>query len=73
MIQADLIVANIHYEVIRRLPEKGSFHEKTKLIISGLMRSQWRELKKQLERRGFRFLHEWDNDAIWFTVLTEVP
>ena len=70
---ADLVVANIHYEVIRRLLEKGSFHEKTKLIISGLMRSQWRELKKQLERRGFKLLHEWDSDTTWFTILAEVP
>lgn len=70
---ADLVVANMHYEVIRCFLEKGSFHEKTKLIISGLMRSQCREIKKQLERRDFTFLREWDNDTTWFTILTEVP
>jgi len=70
---ADLVVANMHYEVIRWFLEKGSFHEKTKLIISGLMRSQCREIKKQLERRDFTFLREWDNDTTWFTILTEVP
>jgi len=69
---ADLIVANIHYEVIRRLLEKGSFHEKTKLIISGLMRSQFREIKRQLERRGFKLLREWDHDTTWFTILAEI-
>ena len=68
---ADLVVANIHYEVIRRLLEKGSFHEKTRLVISGLMRTQWRDLKKQLEKRGFQPLREWDDDATWFTVLAE--
>lgn len=69
---ADLVVANIHHEVIRRFLERGSFHEKTKLIISGLMRSQCREIKKQLERRGFKLLCEWDHDTTWFTILAKV-
>jgi len=68
----DLIIANIHHEVVRSLLEKGSFKEKTKLIISGLMRSQCREVKKQLERRDFKLLREWDHDTTWFTILTEV-
>jgi ribosomal protein L11 methyltransferase len=69
---ADLVVANIHHEVIRRFLARGSFHEKTKLIISGLMRSQCREIKEQLERRGFKLLREWDHDTTWFTILSEV-
>ena len=69
---SDLVVANIHYEVIRWFLERGSFHEETKLIISGLMRSQCREIKKQLERRDFKLLREWDNDTTWFTILAEV-
>lgn len=69
----DLMVANIHHEVVKSLLEKNYFRKKIKLIISGLMRSQCMEIKKQLERRGFRLLREWDHDTTWFTVLAEIP
>ena len=68
----DLMVANIHHEVVKSLLEKGFFKEKTKLIISGLMRSQFREIKNHIERRGFKLLREWDHDTTWFTILAEV-
>ena len=68
----DLMVANIHHEVVKSLLEKSSFKKKIKLIISGLMRSQCREVKKQLARRDFKLLREWDHDTTWFTILTEV-
>jgi ribosomal protein L11 methyltransferase len=66
---ADLIVANIHYAVIERLLEGGAFRKSAKLIISGLMRSQYREIKTRLSQCGFHLLHEWDHDMTWFTVL----
>lgn len=68
----DLMVANIHHEVVKSLLEKSSFKKRIKLIISGLMRSQYREIKEQLERRGFKPLREWDHDTTWFTILAEV-
>jgi len=68
----DLMIANIHHEVVKSLLEKSSFKKKIKLIISGLMRSQFREIKKQLERRGFKLLREWDHDTTWFSILAEV-
>jgi len=68
----DLMVANIHHEVVKSLLEKSSFKKKIKLIISGLMRSQCRGVKKQLERRDFKLLREWDHDTTWFTLLVEV-
>jgi len=68
----DLMIANIHHEVVKSLLEKSFFKKKIKLIISGLMRSQFREIKKQLERRGFKLLREWDHDTTWFTILAAV-
>ena len=69
---ADLIVANIHYDVIRRLLDRRAFLDKDRVIISGLMRTQSREIKTQLERRGFKLLHEWDHEMTWFTMLAEI-
>jgi len=66
---ADLVVANIHYDVIKELFEKRLFRKKQRLIFSGLMRSQARETKSQLVEGGFRLLREWDNEMTWFTLL----
>ena len=68
----DLMVANLHHEVVKSLLEKSYFKKRIKLIISGLMRSQALEIKEQLERRGFNLLREWDHDTTWFTILAEV-
>jgi len=66
---ADLVVANIHHEVIKQFLENGVLGEKTRLIISGLMRSQYREIRTQLQKRSFDLIREWDHDMTWFTVL----
>lgn len=51
---AELLVANIHYEVLKDLVEREKFREKSWLILSGLMRSQGRDIKARLERCGLR-------------------
>jgi ribosomal protein L11 methyltransferase len=66
---ADLIVANIHYEVITGLFEKHAFRESANLIISGLMRSQYGDIAVRLKDFGFHLVREWDHDMIWYTVL----
>ena len=66
---ADLVVANIHYNIINELIEKRDFIDNDRLIISGLMRSQYRAVKNQLERHHFQILREWDYEMTWFTVL----
>jgi ribosomal protein L11 methyltransferase len=67
----DLVIANIHEEIIGRLLQKEGFCQKERLIISGLMRSQYRDIKTQLGRYDFRIVHEWDSDMTWFTMLAE--
>jgi len=69
---ADLVVANIHHAVICDLLERRVFRKKDRLIISGLMRSQAREVKTQLVSRRFRIIREWDHDMTWFTFLAEI-
>ncbi len=69
---ADLVVANIHHAVISDLLDRRVFGKKDRVIISGLMRSQAREVKTQLVNRRFRILREWDHDMTWFTFLAEI-
>ena len=66
---ADLIVANIHYAVIQQLLEQNAFNGAANLIISGLMRSQCRDIAMRLKHFGFHPVHEWDHDMTWYTVL----
>jgi ribosomal protein L11 methyltransferase len=68
---ADLVFANIHYKVIKGLLGRKSFSKKRQLIISGLMRSQYRDVRVELERRNFRIVREWDHEMTWYTVLAK--
>jgi len=67
---ADLVMANIHHAVIKSLLEVRIFRPGDRLILSGLMRSQFREVEGQL-RNGFQVLKIWDHEMTWFTVLAE--
>ena len=66
---ADLVIANIHHAVLRRLFEMKDFREKKRYIISGLMRSQVRDLKTQIAKYGFGVTREWDHEMTWYTLL----
>jgi ribosomal protein L11 methyltransferase len=66
---ADLAVANIHYEVILQLMSQEKFLSKPWVIISGLMRSQARNIKAEMEKRGMKLVQEWDQDMTWYTML----
>ena len=68
---SDLVIGNIHKEIIGKLVQEEGFHRKERLIISGLMRSQHREIRELLERHNFSILREWDYDMTWFTMLAE--
>ena len=66
---ADLVVANIHFEVLKEMVEKKSFRKTPWLILSGLMRSQGRDIKARLERWGLTVVKEWDGEGTWVTML----
>jgi ribosomal protein L11 methyltransferase len=66
---ADLVIANIHHAVIERLFTVKNFREKKRFIISGLMRSQIRDLKSQITKYGLKVIREWDHEMTWYTLL----
>ena len=65
----DLIIANIHYEVISYLFDQDEFLENEWIIVSGLMRSQAFELKDKVQKRGLKVSKEWDHEMTWYTYL----
>jgi ribosomal protein L11 methyltransferase len=67
--EADLLFANLHFAVVRELIEQPAFFEKKWAVLSGLLRSEYAEIKRKLDRPGFSLLEEWETDNTWFTVL----
>lgn len=68
---ADLVIANIHWEIINRLLHEDGFRNRERLLISGLMRSQRLDVGRQLSGNHFKVLHEWDHEMTWFTMLAQ--
>ncbi len=65
----DLVVANIHFAVMKRLLETPAFSKSETLILSGLLRSEVREIRHLLNRLGVAPVREWDWENTWFTLL----
>jgi ribosomal protein L11 methyltransferase len=70
--QNELLIANIHYDIILELIKIGVFKTKKLFILSGLMRSQAMDIKSELSKYPTEIIREWDNDGIWHTILGRV-
>jgi ribosomal protein L11 methyltransferase len=66
---ADLVIANIHYSVIKRLLGRKGFLQKGHFILSGLMRSQIRKIRDMAAKQKMKILKEWDYEMTWHTIL----
>jgi ribosomal protein L11 methyltransferase len=70
-VPADLVMANIHFDIMRQMVSDRSFLDHSLLILSGLLRSQSRYIQDQLLRNGFHIRRVWNRDGIWCTLLAE--
>ncbi len=68
-IDADLLIANIHYDVMQQIVVQEGFYQKRFFILSGLMRSEAQKISHLLARAPVRFLEHWERDSTWFTIL----
>ncbi|MCX5883366.1 MAG: 50S ribosomal protein L11 methyltransferase [Deltaproteobacteria bacterium] len=66
-IQTDLLIANIHYDVMKRLVCSGGFLKKSIFILSGLLRSEAMDIENRLKKLPVRILNKWVRDGIWYT------
>ena len=64
---ADLVIANIHYDVMRHLIDTPGFFAKKRFVLSGLLRSEARAIADRLARQPVRILKQWTHDGIWHT------
>lgn len=64
---ADLVIANIHYDVMRELVHSKGFLQKKQFILSGLLRSEARALAATLAKLPVKVQKMWTHDGIWHT------
>ncbi|RJQ70215.1 MAG: methyltransferase domain-containing protein [Desulfobacteraceae bacterium] len=66
-ISSDLMISNVHYEVMRHLIAAPGFARQKQFILSGLLRTQAREIEYQLHKQTVEIVHKWEQDGTWHT------
>ena len=69
---ADLLMANIHYDVMKDLIDSHGLYNKKWFILSGLLRSQARDVVHRLTGKPVEILKKWESDGIWHTFLGKI-
>ena len=69
---ADLLIANIHYEIIKKLIRTKSFAAKKRFILSGLLRSEAKQVRIELEHLPAKIIKSWTHEGIWHTFYGEI-
>lgn len=70
--QVDFVVANIHYDVLKHLVISEGFLKNKLFVISGLLRSQAKDLIYRLSSLPVEILKKWESDGIWHTFLGRI-
>ena len=66
---SDLVIANIHYDVMKHLTASRSFYNKKWYVLSGLLRSQARDVSFNLSQNRISIIKTWECGGIWHTFL----
>ncbi len=74
-VATDLLVANIHYDVMKDLVRTEGFLKQKWFILSGLLRSEAEKIMEFLNTQPVLILKRWNQDEIWHTILgiTKLP
>ena len=68
----DLMVSNIHYDVMRHIIAGTGFWEPKQFILSGLLRSQAAKVEAHLMSGPAKILKKWERDGIWTTFYGQI-
>ncbi len=64
--EADLVCANLHFEVIESLVHQESFFEKRWILLSGLFVRDGEEIERQLNEKGIQTFRKFQ-EKVWLT------
>ena len=68
-IATDLLVANIHFEVMKDLVRTEGFLRQKWFVLSGLLNSEVKKILEYLATQPVLILKRWNQDEIWHTIL----
>lgn len=71
-LETDLVVANVHYEVMTQLIDTEGFLSKKGFILSGLLRSQASDIFSKLLDKPVRIIKKWELEGIWHTFFGKI-
>ncbi|MDF1592923.1 MAG: 50S ribosomal protein L11 methyltransferase [Desulfobacterales bacterium] len=71
-VEADLVIANVHYQVMKGLIASRGFLSKKGFILSGLLRSQARDIQAELSQKPVRIIKKWELEGIWHTFFGKI-
>jgi len=66
---ADLMISNIHHAVMKKLVQSEALLNHRWFILSGLLRSQVKDVVDCLEHLPVKIVKRWDRNGIWHTLL----
>lgn len=65
---ADLVIANIHFEVMQAVIHSKGFLQKERFILSGLLRTEAKVVTQTLAQYPLKIIKTWTQDGIWHTI-----
>jgi len=68
-IPCDLLVANIHYDVMQYMIENPALLEKKYFILSGLLNSEAKKVMEFLSQKPIHIIERRCPDGVWNTIL----
>jgi ribosomal protein L11 methyltransferase len=68
-VATDLLVANIHYDVMKDLIRTEGFLKQKWFVLSGLLRSEAEKVSAFLATQPVHILKRWNQDNTWNTLL----
>ena len=69
---ADMLIANNHFSVMQKLINATGFRTKKRFILSGLLRSEAKQVRIELERASAKVIKSWTQKGIWHTFYGEI-
>ncbi|MBF0224402.1 MAG: 50S ribosomal protein L11 methyltransferase [Desulfobacterales bacterium] len=66
-LNTELLIANIHFDVMKKLMKSNKFRSYKFLVLSGLLRSEAKEIKERLLSYPFKMIESWESEGIWHT------
>ncbi len=64
---SDLLIANIHYDVMKDVIASPGFLDKKHFILSGLLRSQALQVEKNLSDMPVKIIEKRTQNGVWYT------